>query len=482
MSKEKTKIGVLFLEDIQNPKSPAWAGLPDEKVEYLNAIGEANTGVVWVTNLDYNTMMMYGYERHARFRNMDFLGMAIERRIMPEVVACEFDEEMTRFQPVHYGLSEIVERLANLAERQVRLVQKFVMSDTRKNWKPHPFSLIKQMREEMLPPDPDMRDQRELARALFEARQEWTRCSIMMGENDMQIALALPRYRHMLEVLSAPVPITPDVKKVPKPYPTTSEDIILWAGPASKGPMLVRADISDFDREIETMFNYGGMVRAVNFRGRSRKKKMQAQRLWLTNEDIIMLADHAKIEIKDALYFVKFESALRHRRIMDFVEAVEKGPPAFKASWSVNFFALNLWKALSSSNPPMFSRGIDNIVSENIVSAFIRARDRYHCFQAANTLRRRGYSVLGYGSGSVHVLVDKRDRPLNNAMNAALEVGLIPPMQRRNDAIAMSQADELNGVENIDPVYKSMMKAIGYGLDDQIDMLDQRVIDSICGE
>lgn len=380
--------GAVHFDDVSEHSAGYYARAGDKaKRLSANKCGDLATDVVWLTNLNYETMRSAHMYPHAKYRRNDFLGETY-KNILGRLGF--FDEKDAVI------CQEGVEHLASLFERVMRYAHVYGNFETVPM-----YNLRTGFREKFSRIDPQVTP--DLLKALQEAESYFT--SVERPASDAVPAwlpLYLPPWEHCMALLSQPLPAhDAEWKQVaPRLLPKTREDIENWA----HGIGLAKVALADFSPGFSEMINFGSNPA----RGRN-------QRRWTTFEELSFLNQVCEARVEAAWIANKIASPLEYREI------AERMPQKHHFSLSGMLFLQNLWSAPGQS----YTGGLRGPL-KNTRSPFLRCYDRLLCLNEALKVRDAGLEVVGYGSCKVYIncaSVRARD-----VLSVCRKVGLVPPL------------------------------------------------------
>jgi hypothetical protein len=379
--------GVIIFD---NDKAPAagWACKAGEAPFRIASIAELGTDCVYWTSADYNAFMASGFRNNPWLRDNRYLRVSMVQAIEDlGLLPFGADQQVPMLADLH---ARIV-GLAMLGAQEARQGTGRPLVDMRFNASTLSGDLAG------LWSDPEM-PVREQAPACRNALQEWTRPAeaAYLPETHIRIVLRRNRVSLLNEILRVPLPAATGghwryVKG--SEMPPGRVDWLLAQGQPFMARLVVSSATED---EAFSVFGFGlGMTGAGD------------RRTWAAAHEVLMLARIANVEIEGAWIAGGFDVA-----DLPVPGLLSRLLVAGEYSWSAGVLAENLWIAGTKPSSRRSARGGGG--GGRPVSwraAWLRSSERVSAFMDALSFHGAGYSVLGYGGGTIHIGIHKDDLP-----------------------------------------------------------------------
>lgn len=163
-------------------------------------------------------------------------------------------------------------------------------------------------------------------------------------------------------------------------------------------PCLINAtvDFANKDSAIAQMIAYGNTTR--NSGGRS------ILRTWMTQRELKWIHKYANVQIVGAVIAQGSQELPERIRLPKILYT----DPVYDLSMPAGLLAEAHWRALSDT---YYKPSIEGKTEITPWAAWLRAQDRALCFELAESLYARGFSVVSYGNGSVVVSLEPTRLP-----------------------------------------------------------------------
>lgn len=339
-----------------------------------------STDTIWWTNIAYELFRESGLSKHPWVRFNGYPRLTAQKAL---------DE---------WGMKDVdpsrqVVLLAKLFGRLMRLaVRRLTAQRELKAYALHAdFSRI--FRPQSLP-------ERDLAPAIAEAVQDWTRTQGRSGKDLRHVMLRRPRLDHAQYLARCPVPEGPweyvQVSKMPAPPEKRAE----WLAGLDR-PVLARVIVSS-DSDVGEVLAFGGGA--------------HERRFWCAHPELKALCAFASVEVTGAYIGTGFSAG---EDLFSGLDDILRSPIA-ATSWSVGLLAENLWVGACRQAEEGRQRRL------TLRGCWMRSMDRTQLFLDAVHLHASGFIVLGYGVGGIHVAID--EDMMDELVDAAFRRGLMTPM------------------------------------------------------
>lgn len=400
---------VLF--DIPQSPSAGWASIAGEEPFRLKGIGDLDTGVKWITNLDWGQSRDAGIMGHPAFRRNDFFRTKFEDKgacIAKEMGLVDSDPEAK------------VAALAEVADRVNRLATKYYGF----NLETAGDTLTASMRELLLnQKDPAKFGSDDFELACHNAYQVIQKCTARLKGSKI-MHFRWPRLMYAQKMLEFPVPIGKWTLLDKKFIPEKREQRNNWLmDMVFELPAICKIRVSNVSEEVAQVLSFSSGSPGRGAGGAA------IQRSWASIHEVCQFIPFADVDV-EAIYVAE-----SYANIHDLVRSplLEEGV-AGETSISAGIMAENYWVSLALDE----KRFGQHIISPRAV--WVRAWDRVMSFKAAWEFAEAGIQSFMYGYGGVWAVLQPGD--YEDALEVAEKQGLIVP---RTLLELMDEDERLNG-------------------------------------
>ena len=397
---------VLF--DSQDMPGPGWACISDgatpSKPIRIASTGDLDTDIVWVSNLNFQSIRQARLNTHAKIRREDFFRGSLYQ------LASELGFRL------HEDPLNAIAVIAILVGRTMRAGQSLyglpLLQETLKD------SLLVKIRardsksgNHLSPSGPPV-----LQSALEQAFQARQKCEGRIPRGTQTIAFRWPRAEYARLLMGYPIP---SGEWEYAEFPSNVPDHLMYdklIEIANERPVLCRVAIRDVEPDFQTLFSFGNE---------------HSQRLWAPVHEVAALARHAKIKVKDM--FV----AARHERLGE-IDALRlpthEAGAIDQVSLSAGLLYENHWVGLASKQ---YVRAAQKSTVSPL-AVWLRAWDRLLCFKAAIAFHQAGHHVTSYGIGAVNVALWPQH--YRAAVDLASSLNMAAPLLTLKDMVTEERA------------------------------------------
>lgn len=363
-----------------------WAAVKGGPAVRVSGHGELDTGVLWLSNLDYTVFRESGMLWNGWLRHSGYLRVGLDR-IVDEwgLGVVDPPTQATYLSGIFAHAMEIAKRIN---------VTKFTS--------PTLYHECAQVLSSPEYPEP------KAALVTKHALQEFTRSSLRIEKGTRLLTLQRPRGVHVGDLLRCPIPVGP----------------WRYVGEGQLPPMnrlrwLESLGLPVFAQVRVHGVEYVGDVLGFGIGARDADGK-PLRREWVTGPELLVLREFADVDISSAWIGSGFSTLPFWAEVEEFVFS----PPA-QCSWAAGIVAENLWAGatLREQSPP---RGVQPRTSWR--AAWMRADDRMKMFMLAQKLITKGWHVYSYGIGAVRLLAPRRSEEMAKLLADAFSLGLEPPL------------------------------------------------------
>lgn len=410
----------------------AWASIEGGKVKRINSVHDLPNDVIWLTNLDWVSMMASRLLQHAAFRPASWMRSTVARLTYELGV----DEQSVDRACAVQVLSALASNVVKLAVTQHGAAMV------------HGRTLIDELAIAHQLPKPALPDMLHTAFATV-ATHSITRVieNVSVSNKLPQLRVGFNRVLYARRMLETPLP--PDTGwEVVKDIPADKND--RWLESVTQ-PFLVKVRISDMNQQIAEVTSFGSGSRTV--------------REWITDLEWRELRKHCRMDVL-AAYVCQHEPA-----ISPIAARLPQGP-LDELSVSQGVLAENLW--LTHCRPRSVERpgGKDHYYSA--AAAWLRSADRMALLSIAMKLRARGVGIISYSIGGLEISYVEAD--LVRVLGICAEHSLHPPRSLINQARRLHAAPPTRpatisdrGLFPIDSALRALTTPVDYrNLDDML--------------
>jgi len=367
-----------------------WASIGGTPARRIQGIADLPTDVVWLTNLGYSAFFSTKLNLRANFRNESWLRTSFEQ------IATEF------------GLGRNTGKAKETAEVASLIAHRVVTySCTKLNIQVCRHTRLNDDYAEMMNLNhcriPDVHY------AIFETIAGHPHVSINQSVSfgrgtASSSTLRCNRLAYARRMLSHQVP--PDTGWELVKQKLTNADL-----ERMDKPFLVRCRITNVKPIMAEALSWGSGSKSI--------------REWLTDVEWRIVREHAEVELRSVMVCEQGYASLdRYAQMLPHGVIDE-------LSYSLGLVAEQVWTALMNKQPRA-----SRITGYPARAAWLRAIDRMQMFDYAQRMQsRRGVTLISYGMGNVVVRVPEGG--IKAILDAAVDVGLVPPVASFMEAKAM---------------------------------------------
>lgn len=392
--------------DMDDPHAGGWASVAGQEAYRVANIGSLDNRTIWWSNLSFDAMFAANVHRLPHVKRNAYLhswrrggngqdefcqswGLvrrSFTEKAITEALASIFDQGM-RFAVTRYGF--------DLRAREVLAYD----------------SLADEIRAKLLPkPDPTLGP--EVDSAVSDAHVFYNRCMTPIRRPDdyVDVCFSRPAVAYAQEMTSTIIPSDQCEYLDGTRLPLRGQRLDWVLG--QPRPVLARVTVSDVAPDFTNLICFGNGTRAG------------ANRQWLTQPEILLLANFSRVEIESCFLFSEYRELPPQCRLKPVTDLQAIMPTA-------QILATNHWVGLCRENPYKLepTKGGERRTSPR--AAWLTAVDRFNMFTAALQMHQAGYAVVCYGAGSVIARVPRFN--YGDAYEIAKAIGLLAPTTMSED-------------------------------------------------
>lgn len=376
-----TSVGIV-LHDNSNAMTEGWAFKPGVMPFRVRGIYELPNDTLWISSGEFKEFRRNNGDSQHNLRRNGFIGVRLSELAKDIGIRIDggfaeeggqilvpFVEEIVRKCIVLYHLDQPARQLQE--DSLIRAVTK------------------------ALPPSPPLKNY--MTAALAGAYQSYSLQMLPFQDNSRTVTLRFSRMHYAQWLLS---------QKVPDSAWTVFTNVNLFnhedvmAGNAK--PMLIKGvvEFENCDAQIAALIAYGVSMNA----------RTKNQRLWMTDVEYRWLSQFARIHVME---YMCSHSAVAIPESYQLPHLINDDK-LLAHPISEGVISQIHWQSLAAAK---YLR-VTNTSEYDPLATWLRAYDRAKCFEAAHLLHSKGFSVLGYGNGSLTV------RLTSERLDELIEVGL----------------------------------------------------------
>lgn len=382
----RTRVG-LCLYDNPSAMQEAWAFLPgSEPFRVRDAIDLPNH-VMWVSNAGFMDFHQRGQKSH-HLRQNEYLSLNL--KYICQDIGLRIDGAYAK-----EGGTILAPYIENVVKNAIVL---YNLNDPMRQLQDDKLA---QAISKVMPPPTPMKE--TLLQRLSSATQTWSSRSPMYVDNTTTVRMWFARQPYAQYLLSQQFPDS-GWSFVPSDEKFSHKDIM--SGNCVPHLMRVVLEFDTVNHEVAELIAFGATG-----------SKAKTRREWVTDVEYRWIAQFARIQVLEYCYSKAYEPlSAAHQLPAQMTEDVLLAHPV-----SLGILAHIHWQGLAT---PKYSRTMRRN-EESLISVWLRAYDRAKCFEAAYVLQQYGFTIGGYGSGSVMV---KAENPrLPELMEIGYKLGLVHP-------------------------------------------------------
>lgn len=380
------KYGAVLFDEPDNPELGGWSSVAGAKSRRINAPGDLAMDVIWLTNLNWSQFRKTGLAAYPHLRLDSFM------KITPVQVLGDFGYNTTYRIKNEDGVSLVAE----VFDRVCAIVKREFDVEVRG------FATLKDEISAVVKPSTEFvnNDFHEICKR---AHQSYSLCPTKPDKNARAVQVRRNRVAHALDVCTTPVP-TSDFRLVKGPYISSSNNRVEVLC-ASEVPVLANISVKSISNDMMDIVAFGSTP--------SPNRRQAMVRDWVTQTELMMLSRCADITVHAAYMGSGWED-LKTRVTLD-------PTPMDYMSSSYGIVAENFRLAHSTD---VAGKGGPGYMTAQAV--WMAAADRFYSFLLAAKLAAKGFTVSGYGSGAVNLMVYPSS--FNDLMKTAYDMELNFPL------------------------------------------------------
>lgn len=395
---DRRHYGVVLFDEPKHPEA-GWAMQAGDRPFRIESVGNLDSDVFWLTNLEYKAFRESNLDRSPRFLEDGYLRLRLNAMLADWGLREETPEIQLR------SLTALFHATMTLAEKLYGI-----------DYVP-PYALAVGLAE-LLGPKVHQEQPADATYALESASQSYVFCQTpKWRKHDKVVTFSLHRGVHAQALASASVPVGRFQTLSNHELPDGADARLEWAFQEER-PLLLRVKLTNIDPDVSPLINYGAGARAR--RGRVEGKRVQQTNLheWITAPELKLLAKHAQVEILAVMAAERYiESPIRLPAISS-----ELSDLAY-LSYAYGLLAENAWVAGTVD-----SEGKKKV---SPLSVWLQSLDRARCFAAALAISRQAEDVviMSYGYGRITLrLPDMGSHFGSDLANIALPCDVLSPV------------------------------------------------------
>lgn len=393
--------------DMDDPHAGGWASVAGQEAYRIANVASLDNRTIWWTNLSFDAMFAANIHRLPHVKRNSYLhswrrggngqdefcqSWGLVRRLFTEKAITEalgsiFDQCM-RFAAPHYRI--------DLGQREVLSYD----------------SLADEIRAKLLPKaDPTLGP--EVDSAVSDSHVYYNRCMTpaRRGDDYIDVCFSRPAVAYAREMTQTIIPSDQceylDAHRLP--VRGSRLDWVL----SQEQPVLARVTVSDVNPGFSSLISFGN------------GSKAGTNRSWLTQPEILLLSNFARVEIEAAYLFSAYRDLPANCRFGDGITDLQAIMP------NTQILATNHWVGLCRENPYKLEPSKQGERRTSPRAAWLTAVDRFQMFTHALQMHQAGFTVVCYGAGSVIARVPKFN--YRDAYEIAKAIGLLAPTTMAED-------------------------------------------------
>ncbi|MGH8603287.1 MAG: hypothetical protein ACREXR_11105 [Gammaproteobacteria bacterium] len=386
--------------DMLDPNAGGWASVAGQEAYRITNIGSLDNRTIWWTNLDFPALYAANVHRLSHIKRTNYLhswrrgdgqddfchswGLVRRRyteKAINEALSGMFDQCM-RFTTQRYGI--------DLSQREV------LAYDT----------LADELRARLIPtPDPPLGT--EVDTAVADSHAYYNNCMTprQPAGDYVDICFSRPAVAYAIEMTNTIIP-TDQVEYLDSSKLPARGRRLEWVL-NQETPVLARVTVSDVQPNYASLISFGNGSRPGT------------NRSWLTQPEILLLANFARVEIEAAYVFSAYRGLPDSCALPEGISDLQRIMP------TTQVWATNHWVGLCRENPYRLepTKFVDRRTSPR--AAWLTSIDRHIMFGAALQFHQAGFTPTNYGAGNVIVRVPKYN--YRDAYDVGTAIGLLAP-------------------------------------------------------
>lgn len=389
------RFGVAIFDNDED-MTGGWASLAGAQEFRFRQPNDLPSDSIWITSIEGPKFRPL--EKMHHLRSADFLRSKLKVLAADFGMATEGDDWA---RPAVRALSELANRTVLVAAQVYGWEDPLRMLMGK--------SLVEDIRKTMIRPNPV---RPHMKAPLLSAHQIYSSPEVGSGylSDSIFLNLRLNRLAHAKKIMSTMVP--DGAWSYSGREEGNSFDYSVEAALRSDKPSLVEATVetSRTDPEISSLVAFGSSL-----------GKRNGLRSWISQPELKWLSQHAKVTI-NRIYQTHGSKPLPER--MQLPELLVSDP-LYQMSVSVGLVAECHWSAIANRTYNSLATIKEEV---SVWGVWLRAVDRAICFDLALKAHKAGFSVRGYGTGSV--LVSLQRSRLHELLEFSMENGIAHPSFR----------------------------------------------------
>ncbi|MCC8799167.1 hypothetical protein Q6A26_03915 [Xanthomonas euvesicatoria pv. eucalypti] len=392
--------------DIDDPNAGGWASVEGGEAFRIANAGSLDSSTVWWTNLSFDSMWKANIHRMPNLKRTNY--MHSWRRGDGQDAFCESWGLVHR----RYTEKSISEALSAIFAQVMRVAARRYKVDLGQR-EVFPYdTLADEIRSRLLPvADPTLGP--EADSAIGESHLYYNTCMTPhhRTEDYVDVCFAKPAVAYAREMTGTIIPSDQVEYRDSASLPAFGQRLDWVLNDAR--PILARVSVSDVHPDFANLISYGNGGRAGTNRN------------WLTQPEILLLSNFARVEIESAYVFSEYRQMPPQCVLPSDITNLQAMTP------NTQILATNHWIGLCRENPYRLEPGKSSERRTSPRAAWLTSVDRFHMFTSALSLHQAGFTICYYGAGCVVARVPKFN--YRDAYEVAVAAGLLAPTTMSED-------------------------------------------------
>lgn len=390
-------------EQVPRPGA-GWASISGHIAFRIKDTDDLSSEVIWITNIDQKEFWKLGLARQTKLKSASYLSTNL-LQIMNE----------TGFTVPKMQISKVCENLSSIFNKVMKVASEFYYLNSYLQ-----KDLAQEIRNNIEMPDSLINGY--VDEALLRAYQDVVVCKpdFVVEDGDMIVSLKRPRYFHAKQVLETQYPSVDgnwqfmDIQQLTYEAKINSDgDVAAYLISLNK-PLIACVELVSYKQVDGIGVNLDELLRfgqTLSVGGRKRDRD------WITQPELLYLNHFANL---------KFGAAYVVDSVIDksFTTKLPYLGELSNFSYSLGLLAESVWMGLSAREIS-YETNSKSLVSPR--ACWIKASDRYWCFESALKIASAGFDVISYGMGAVSLSVSPSE--LQRLKQIAPLVGLVLPQK-----------------------------------------------------
>ncbi|NMX77606.1 hypothetical protein HBO23_32075 [Pseudomonas sp. WS 5532] len=398
--------------DADDPNMGGWASVDGQESYRISSVGNLDNETLWWTNLSFSAIYGANLHKTPYIKRTTYLNSWLQEGQNDICNGWGFLRRSYTEDTITQALSGIFHRVMVFATKTYGLKPQSSV--------PMHDNLADELRCKILP-DKDQHIGPEVDGALSAAHQYYTYCLTphYNREEMVVVRFSVPAVKYSQEMLGLIIP-SEQVEFVAAEQIASLSDRIGWVV-NNPSPVLARVTVSNINPDY------------VNVIAFANGAKSGSNRSWVSQPELLLLSQYAKVEVISAFVFSGYESLDKACSLPPFSQLQSMAPTA-------ELISMNHWIGLTRENCYRLEPKSTEYRAISPRAAWMTAIDRFMMFTYALQLHRAGIIIRKYGAGGVTCLIPKHN--FKDAYEIAASIGLISPPNISSD---IEVQEELQG-------------------------------------